>query len=118
MAAIGIARITGFLKDRESKIQRARQERKAMLDEQAKQARIGFEVMVRSQGRHLIDAAEEHHNRHRSRLRSTLDELVHRINAEDTARSRTIVDRLEPVDEEGRGIVTEIQEFLDLNRTD
>nr|WSY55208.1 dynamin family protein [Streptomyces sp. NBC_00886] len=118
VAAIGIARITGFLKDRESKIQRARQERKAMLDEQAKQARIGFEVMVRSQGRHLIDAAEEHHNRHRSRLRSTLDELVHRINAEDTARSRTIVDRLEPVDEEGRGIVTEIQEFLDLNRTD
>ncbi|WP_307524786.1 dynamin family protein [Streptomyces umbrinus] len=117
IAAIGIARITDVLKERESKIQQARQERKAMIDEQAKQARNGFEEMVRGQGRLLIDAAEEHHQRHRARLRSTLDEVVHRINADDTARSRAIVERLTPVDEAGHAVATRIQDLLDRNRS-
>jgi hypothetical protein len=118
LAAIGIARITDVLKERESKIQQARQERRAMIDEQAKRARIGFEEMTRGEGRRLIDAVEEHHQRHRARLRSTLDAMVQRINAEDTARSRTIVERLTPVDEAGQAVATGIQDLLDRNRTD
>ncbi len=118
LAAIGIARITDVLKERESKVQQARQERKSMIDEQAKQARIGFEEMVRSEGRHLIDAAEELHQRQRARLRATLDELVHRINAEDTTRSRAIVERLTPVDEAGQAISTGLQDLLDRSRAD
>ncbi|WP_369169091.1 dynamin family protein [Streptomyces sp. R28] len=118
LAAIGIARITDVLKERESKIQQARQERKEMIDEQTKEARAGFEEMVRNDGRRVIDAAEEYHHRHRSRLRATLEEIVQRINADDTARSREIVARLTPVEERGQAIATDIQDLLDRNRTD
>ncbi|WP_275946905.1 dynamin family protein [Streptomyces sp. T21Q-yed] len=118
LTAIGIARITDALRERESKIQQARKERKEMIDEQAKEARTGFEEMVRNDGRRVIDAAEEYHHRHRSRLRATLEEIVQRINADDTARSREIVARLTPVEERGRAIGTDIQNLLDRNRTD
>ncbi|CCK30319.1 hypothetical protein BN159_5940 [Streptomyces davaonensis JCM 4913] len=117
IAAIGIARITDFLRERESKVQQARQERKDMIDEQAKEARAGFEEMVRGDGRRVIDAAAEYHHRHRTRLRATLEEIVQRMNTEDTAGSREIVARLTPVEERGRAISTDIQELLDRNRT-
>ncbi|CAM5618324.1 Dynamin family protein [Streptomyces sp. KS_5] len=117
LAAIGIARITDFLRERESKIQQARQERKDMIDEQAKEARTGFEEMVRSDGRRVIDAAAEYHHRHRARLRATLDEIVQRMRAEDTEGSREIVRRLTPVEEQGRAIAADVQDLLDRNRT-
>ncbi|MFC9425688.1 hypothetical protein [Streptomyces sp. NPDC056987] len=117
VAAIAIAKVTDLVKDRESKVHKARQERKDMIDEQVKQARVAFEDVARSQGRLLVDAVESHHVRHQARLRSTLAQIMERINADDTARSRAVIDRLAPVNEDGRNLVTALQDLSDGLRT-
>jgi hypothetical protein len=118
VTAIAIAKVTDLLKDRESKVQKARQERKDMIDEQVKQAHAAFENVTRNQGRLLIDAVENHHLQHQVRLRSTLTQIMERINAEDTAHSRTVIDRLAPVDQTGRDLVTALQDLRDALATD
>ncbi|MFE3598063.1 hypothetical protein [Streptomyces sp. NPDC059142] len=117
VTAIAIAKVTDLLKDRESKVHKARQERKEMIDEQVKQARATFEDVARSQGLLLVDAVENHHLRHQARLRSTLTQIMERMDADDTAHSRAVIDRLAPVDEEGRRLVTALQDLSDGFRT-
>ncbi|MEV7546024.1 dynamin family protein [Streptomyces sp. NPDC089915] len=113
LAAIAIAKVTDLLKDRETQVQRARQERKDMIDEHVKQARNAFERVTQSQGRLLIDAVEQHHAGHQARLKSTLAQIMERINAEDTVRSRAVIDRLTPVNQAGQALVTELQDLRD-----
>ncbi|WP_165485489.1 dynamin family protein [Protofrankia symbiont of Coriaria ruscifolia] len=112
-AAIGIAKITEVLKERESVIKKARSERKRMIDEQAKQAREDFVDAARSQGQMLIDAVEEHLEQHRARLHATLAQIMDRIDAEDTVASRELVARLAPVEQTGREIVAELRDLAD-----
>ncbi|MFF4496135.1 dynamin family protein [Streptomyces sp. NPDC001546] len=113
LTAVAIAKVTDLLKDRESKVQRARQERKDMIDEHVKRARSAFENVTHSQGRLLIDAVERHHAQHQARLNATLAQIMERINAEDTVRSRALIDRLTPVNEDGQALITELQELRD-----
>ncbi|MEW1636809.1 hypothetical protein AB0469_22365 [Streptomyces sp. NPDC093801] len=113
LTAIAIAKVTDLLKDRESQVQRARQERKDMIDEHVKQARNAFERVTQSQGRLLIDAVEHHHAQHQTRLKSTLAQIMERINAEDAVRSRAVIDRLTPVNQAGQALVTELQDLRD-----
>ncbi|MEV7085400.1 hypothetical protein AB0O07_05750 [Streptomyces sp. NPDC093085] len=113
VAAIAVAKVTDIVKDRESRVRKARQERKAMIDEQAQRARAAFEEVTRGQGQLLIDAVESHHTHHRLRLKSTLNQIMERINAEDTARSREIIARVSPVDQEGRALITALQDLCD-----
>ncbi|MET9967459.1 GTPase domain-containing protein [Streptomyces sp. NPDC006356] len=114
-AAIGLAKATEAMKERESQIQRARQERKDQIDEAAKQARTGFEEMARERGRRLIDAAEENHREHENRLQASLIRILGRMSADDTARSRAIVGRLEPVERAGRAVIDDLQDLVDLH---
>ncbi|MEV6552298.1 dynamin family protein [Streptomyces sp. NPDC051597] len=118
LTAIAIAKVTDVLKDRESKIQKARQERKDMIDEQVKQARSAFDSVAQSQGRLLIDAVEHHHLQHQARLKSTLAQIMERINAEDTVRSRAVIDRLSPINQTGLALVTGLQDLRDALRND
>ncbi|MFG3284580.1 hypothetical protein [Streptomyces sp. NPDC048111] len=113
LAAIAIAKVTDLLKDRESKVQKARQERKDMIDEQVKQVRGAFEDVTQAQGRLLIDTVDHHHLQHQTRLQATLGQIMERINAEDTVRSRAVVDRLTPVNQAGQTLVTALQDLRD-----
>jgi len=113
VAAIAVAKITDVLKGRESEIRKARQERKGMIDEYVKQCRSAFEEVTRSQGRMLLDAVENHHRHYQGRLRSTLTQIMERINAEDTAQSRAVMERLAPRDDEGQTLVTALQDLRD-----
>ncbi|MEU8825442.1 dynamin family protein [Streptomyces sp. NPDC048636] len=118
LTAIAVAKVTDVLKDRESKVQRARQERKDMIDEQVKQARSAFESVTQGQGRLLIDAVDHHHLQHQTRLKSTLAQIMERINAEGTIRSRAVIDRLTPVNQTGQALVTALQDLRDALRND
>jgi hypothetical protein len=113
VVAIGIAKLTDVLKDRESLIQKARNERKRMIDEQVDQARAAFVEVTRSQGRMLIDAVEAHLEQHRIRLQSTLVQIMERIEAPDIVTSRELVARLAPVDKAGCEIITSLRALAD-----
>lgn len=89
-----------------------------MIDEQVKQVRSAFENVAQSQGRLLIDAVDHQHLQHQTRLKSTLAQIMERINAEDTVRSRAIIDRLTPVNQTGQVLVTALQDLRDALRND
>ncbi|MEU9101260.1 hypothetical protein [Streptomyces sp. NPDC048361] len=113
LAAIAVAKVTDLLKDRESKVHKARQERKGMIDEHVEQVRGAFDNVTQSQGRLLLDAVEQHHLQHQARLKSTLAQIMERINAEDTVRNRAVIDRLTPVNQAGQALVTALQDLSD-----
>jgi hypothetical protein len=109
LAAISIAKLTDVIKDRETQIRKARNERKRMLDGLADQARASFTEVAHGQGQLLIDAVGAHLAQYQDRLGSTLVQILERIESKDIARSREIIARLTPVDQAGRQIITALQ---------
>ncbi|NSC22769.1 hypothetical protein FM076_16975 [Streptomyces albus subsp. chlorinus] len=105
--AVGLAGSLGAkaLKDRKSVIERARDERKGQLDQQAQDARADFVEVAGKQGQLLCDAVATHLAEHRARLRSSLHQLEERIQAPDVASSRALVAQLEPVERAGQELI-------------
>lgn len=110
VVALGLTASLGAkaLKERKSVIERARDERKAQLDQQAQDARTSFVGVAGEQGRLLSDAVAAHLAQHRARLRSSIRQIEERIEAPDVAASRELVARLEPVDRTGQELIDKL----------
>jgi hypothetical protein len=112
-AAIALAKVTDMVRERESTLQKARTQRKQLIDGQADQIRDAFTAAAREQGNTLLDAVAAYLAQHKLRLERTLAEIDRRIEAPDSVASREIVARLGPVVESGRDIVTRLAGLAD-----
>ncbi|MFD0313024.1 hypothetical protein [Streptomyces flavalbus] len=116
VVAAGLTAAAGAkaLKERKSVLERARDERRGQLDQQAEQARADFTRVAREQGQLLADAVAVHVDEHRQRLRGALQQIEERISAPDMASSRELVTRLEPVERAGRAVLDGLTDLEDL----
>jgi predicted GTPase len=112
-AAIAVAKVVDAVKERESAIQRDRGARKLLIDSQVDKAKSDFAAAATDQGLVLIDAVQAHLDHHRSRLQSTLSQIMVRIQEPDSVTSRELVSRLGPIDRSARDIIAELQNLSD-----
>ncbi len=108
-AAIAVAKIVDAFKERESAIERERNERKRLVDSQAERARTDFAAAAEAQALRLIDAVEDHVEQYRSRLQDTLAQIKERIRSPDNVMSLELVSRLGPVDASAKTLMADLQ---------
>jgi predicted nucleic acid-binding Zn-ribbon protein len=92
-------------RDRETNLQRDRREWIERLDQQAEATRHQFAAIAREQGQLIIDTVKENLKAYQSRLEAAARQITERMGAHDIASSRDVIDRLEPLEDEGKAIV-------------